>query len=882
MSGYIKNAKGKIESNSINEVNTSYDISSNDTTESVRELNTNQNTYSEEPISQVDTEYNNDYRTTIERLRTQTESMCMALESALVPRVVQGSCVQILGEYVYRDQLIHIRTEDFTQHKEYVYKTNIVQFKSDRHKRLCYNRTIHVFSKTGDSYTTIATKYGVSAASIKNATDPYGTESLTDALDEGIDIDTTVVATVRNLYQYGYIEAFLGFLNGQILPWEVMTIATDEVDTYIIIDIGNKQASNSWYDLPETCDFTYVSIPFKVSYFSGVSGTVPEGYEGKTPIFAFSDPYATIHFNSDTGNPGYFKIYCDDPNIIFEEFEMDNEAYNSITTSKLGILFNKRLSNFDYRHKIKWFNMLCVERQADGYKTLLKQDFDVDSHQFNILKITIDKILNAKRVFKVFYDKRVVYDQDNMLRIKNRSYLANQFEAYMKDVNSSVKTFIDEIYNLKQRDTDNVLGITLERVAFNNMEEGSTPSDEFIYYTNTEAKNILKELALQIFEDDSETVKNVMYDLIDRAYINNYNASNPKNEWFLRLNLPEMFVYDVSEDYEIDDMSLLDEVFDFTYNDQLSYRENLTNAADYIIGYDADKLEASIIRSVVSKTMMGSELTSLINTNRLYMPRWNVNANYNFVMIFRNGELYQKYNTIQYTDIEFNVEMIPDTDFYSTDKFEFVFFLNANNNITPIDYQTLTQIPSKFEWDDMDTTTRPGVTETVTNQNAIPCNTTMYDPENIMVLVDRLSDNDYDSRVETSGEYKNTAYPLYYNIKSYKQLKTSTSAVATLQDDEMINGVYRVTKQGGGEYFIYPSSEPDSGQEDPGNVPNPDLGIDELAFANCVSVNEIIFTGTTEQWNAISKDSDWCSGMNIGNINNNGGVTCTDGSVLLN
>jgi hypothetical protein len=98
----------------------------------------------------------------------------------------------------------------------------------------------------------------------------------------------------------------------------------------------------------------------------------------------------------------------------------------------------------------------------------------------------------------------------------------------------------------------------------------------------------------------------------------------------------------------------------------------------------------------------------------------------------------------------------------------------------------------------------------------------------------------------------------------------------------MINGLYRVTKQGGGEYFILPSVKPVETTEDPGNVPSGLVGINEYAFSGCGSINNAIhFTGTVEEWNAISKSESWNDGMQIGNINNNGGVICTDGSVLL-
>lgn len=58
-------------------------------------------------------------------------------------------------------------------------------------------------------------------------------------------------------------------------------------------------------------------------------------------------------------------------------------------------------------------------------------------------------------------------------------------------------------------------------------------------------------------------------------------------------------------------MHLLDEVFNFTYDFNQTYEENLKNGLNYIVGYDADKLEQSIKRSIVSFSKTGAELKKL-------------------------------------------------------------------------------------------------------------------------------------------------------------------------------------------------------------------------------------------------------------------------------
>ena len=85
---YIRSVNGNIENNPINELNTDYASSA---------IN-KQQMFIEEPVSQYDTERLNEYRSTIEQLRTRTESVNMALEASLVPSIFYGSSVSKLKD----------------------------------------------------------------------------------------------------------------------------------------------------------------------------------------------------------------------------------------------------------------------------------------------------------------------------------------------------------------------------------------------------------------------------------------------------------------------------------------------------------------------------------------------------------------------------------------------------------------------------------------------------------------------------------------------------------------------------------------------------------------------------------------------------------------
>lgn len=802
--------------NPINELNTEY------LAPATSKLNLNkQQMYTNNPISTFDNETLNSYRSTIEQLRTKTESMNMALESALVPSIFYGSSIIKKDRFVFEDKVYDINRNL----PEYVFKCNMIKYKSDKLRRLCYSRTLNEYTLPGDTIDIILERLN---EKYKNAIGNITYEVFIKAnpklrrfeydmeLDEGIIIDTTVQSTMYNLIQYGYIFPFLGFMNNRALSWDHVNIFNDGKDSYVVID--GQIMNNDWEIKPDEFDdakFLYLDIPFNIKYYR-VGETPDSRFWNSIPMIWFElnsgyvrsdeDFLKEISNNNSAFSYGYWfpKIYIDDKSVKYEEFLMDEGELKSDYgfISKFGILYNKKFNTFDYRCKLKRFNFLCFEdASCTNHIGKICDDFQVESHQFNIVKITLDKINNKPRRFKIFYNTKVLYDQDNIFRFKNINYLSNKFFEYIKDVNSNVQLFIDEIYNLISRDTDDIYKLRTETIRFNNLEEGSTPYDEFIYYENYECRDILREFAYRIFNEDQSIILETINNLIDRAYIDNYNAVNPitnkspKNEWFIRKNLAEMFLYTIDElSYPLSGMSELDEVFDFTYKDTLTYEENLTNAAEYIIGYDMDKLEASINRDIISITKTGSEMLNYRNDRGIVtMSRWSGN---NYVMIFQNGKLYSNYNTITYTDLTFKF-YLPDDLFSLNDEYEFVFFLNINNNVIETTYKNL-EIPDikskrtnsrKYIW-------------------CIPCNTNLFKPEDLLILTNKLLDNDYNNKINFNDD--TSRYKLSHKILSYDSyFDTNKSICMVLKDDIKTNGSHRVSKQNNEEYFIQVAA-PDS------------------------------------------------------------------------
>ena len=108
---------------------------------------------------------------------------------------------------------------------------------------------------------------------------------------------------------------------------------------------------------------------------------------------------------------------------------LDDNTAKEKFLADIGIVHNKSLRDFcggDYRYKLKRFNFLGFEVNVDlasktgttnTLLTLKNKDFDVTWHPFNILDIRFDHLRNNRRLFKIFYNKEVLYDQDNILRI---------------------------------------------------------------------------------------------------------------------------------------------------------------------------------------------------------------------------------------------------------------------------------------------------------------------------------------------------------------------------------------------------------------------------------------------------------------------------------
>ena len=582
MSTYLEDAQGKIVSNPINETNTKYAYTPKNE-DNVKDANDHPIDYQymyndDEPISNIDTDVFSSYRNKTEELRTKTESYYEALESCLVPAEIPGMAFQpweyrkdkdedgndILTkikslQYFFQDHPSNIGSDA----KEFVFRTNKVKFVDDRHRRLIYDRKIHIMALQEDEdnkvsfkdvllrtfftyynnqywcnvrnlngvqYTINNLMSSIITANTKTKDneklvvlveneetgdmEEKVVESVLDfdyVMQSGQDINTTIPSTVYNLYNIGWIHASMIFLNGLAIQWTKAIISVDNIDTFVIVS-GLDEPLSSYIDNEKEITMEYIHIPFKCIYTVGIENASNMNCPYReflnstktkfdTVPFMFDRRYGAIlqvsdYYKSATSHNTYYdRVICVDPNIKFAEFYLNegNIKSNEFYLPDIGIQYNQDFRDFcnnDYRCKLKQFNFIGFELNKDineefganSLLTLKNDDFKVTWHPFNILDIRFKRLYNNRRLFKVFYNTKVLYDQDNILRIKNHDKLADEYEKYRQDVTANIETYLNEVYLLAKKDIGTYINMNKKTYTYGYKYHYVTPYECFLLF----------------------------------------------------------------------------------------------------------------------------------------------------------------------------------------------------------------------------------------------------------------------------------------------------------------------------------------------------------------------------------------------------------------
>ena len=540
---YLEDNQGKVISNPINETNTKYPKFENGDANN-HEVDYQYMYNDNEPVSNIDTDVYSSYRNKVEELRTKTESYNEALESCLVPVEIPGMAFQpweYRTELDDEGEEVEVKVKalqyTFQDHpsalspdsKEYVFCTNKIKLiDSIRHKQI-YDRQIHILSSVEDEeervsfkdvilrtfYTYYNDQYWCKVRNLDNNQyeinnllnsiltantktsdneklvyiDGNGDEQTVTTIADfeyplkaGIDVNTTVVSSIYNLFYMGWTHACMLFMNKLAIPWTKAIVSVDSIDTFLVIS-HLRNEFNKFIDDEAEVVLDYIHIPFRCIYTVGSEDTtdynnpssqyiLPGGTFEKV-VFAFSRLNGGVvianKYDYDRAvcpNSYIDRVICIDPDIKFAESYLtttDTSTYARYLPD-IGIMFNESFRDFcdnDYRCKLKQFNFLGFEVNAeinanygnnDTYTSLKNDDFKITWHPFNIMDFKFDHLFNTKRLFKIFYNTKVLYDQDNILRLRNHGELSDEYERYRQDVTGNITTYLNEVYTLARRD----------------------------------------------------------------------------------------------------------------------------------------------------------------------------------------------------------------------------------------------------------------------------------------------------------------------------------------------------------------------------------------------------------------------------------------------
>lgn len=571
------------------------------------------------------------------QLKAYTDSVNKKLESAQIPYFEDGT-IRMVTSYIFE--------EDRRSTTIPAYDVGVLTWQTDRN-RVPIDNTLCIVGKQGETVFNLAPKFGITAARLIELNHIKPEDENKDLL--GVVLDTGIIPTVSTLSKLGIIKPLVAFLDGLFIPMSNIRVRSDIHNDYLFLDLSCIENVNLIRDRKDLKLYTYK--------------------------FASDDPndMELIGFDKNgmitsVESEKKYRLYTRDTITYKEDLFVDSTTHKGT----FGHMFNERV-DLPYMNKVKPENVFVF--QEGRHIT----NATVTTHNYNIINVRFPDFGEDSRAVCI-YRKSVFYTEDNALRVNHAvaKEIAPLYEDFLDDTENSVQRFIDEICLI---DPDRY-GIKFVAFGIDNAEEGSTPADELIYYTSEKARRAMKHLAGEIFQKDKPSILQVINGIIDDAYVAEFEGRITYDEWHLRKNLPEMFKHSEDEDPKYyDDYHTLDESFDFKFYDKKSMNLNMLNAIAYIANYDSDKLESALPRYEISACCDGSALRHFVSNGVLKMGRFNWTRRENYVMIFKNGELLNTYNSITYEPLEFKV---PIDDFTDDDKFEIVYILMVNNRIFPV------------------------------------------------------------------------------------------------------------------------------------------------------------------------------------------------------
>lgn len=339
-------------------------------------------------------------------------------------------------------------------------------------------------------------------------------------------------------------------------------------------------------------------------------------------------------------------------------------------------VFADKLENMVNRKEIKPFLLFIDE------KLVKWSDIEIISDcKFSYILIKNNKNLENPKCECILLPESVEY-KENSNKVTDNTIFA--FDSYGLCVNRTIQ---DNLYTIIDIKDDNIFSATSilqegqkQKALINN--DFKISNSNFIIFRNgyLETTADIQVHGLNVYSVNKNKFYSNEY-ICKQFYYTDSNKSkdnitNPYNREAVinRLSMNQIPKHIVK----------LAESFDFTFDKNLEYEENIKKALIYIMSYNSSFMN-EIYRqtsNIESRIYKGRDLKLIMDeTGYVSMSRRINGSMNNYPIIFHNGNLYNYYNQIEYKHKNFK---FPIVDVLDSDIIEIMFFKNIDNRTYPL------------------------------------------------------------------------------------------------------------------------------------------------------------------------------------------------------
>lgn len=319
---------------------------------------------------------------------------------------------------------------------------------------------------------------------------------------------------------------------------------------------------------------------------------------------------------------------------------------------------------------IKWSDITIIKDCKYSY--ILINNVDIDE-KYDIQTIIIPKSVKYEESSNIINMNTIfIFDEDG--KSVNVTELGKQYTIISK-LNSD-----DFYYTNGSINNNTIAKVDLPDKLKLHKENIITFKDGLLYNSEISLEG------LNFFRIDKEMTK--IYDIEYKVFYD-LKCNESKDNLFTIRNKEYIELY-IDKNKSIPQyVKDLNKGFDFLYNRNRTYEENVFTSLKNIMSYNTSLLN-DVYKSksnIVSKIYKGKDIIPLIDNNGLYKFSKKIGDEFNNeVIIFVNGELHKNYNELKNRYTHY---IIPMGDIQNEDVIEFLFFKNIEYDIVPIIFRSV-------------------------------------------------------------------------------------------------------------------------------------------------------------------------------------------------